>query len=350
MKNLQKNDTTIGQQKYNLVEKAGESVYIYKDLSISSKDAVAGDICFYDNADDKLILVHYDDWTTDVFSTDRFTPIGVVVVPGIHDVYGTGECSVISLMNMDCNSPDTGSTSAQEMCWGVYGTDISQLDNLNRVCYIGISSTLYEQVQGTTSNAYLPSDRFDTIDNPYDPSTGYYSAVDISHQAPSPYKADSSRNPAYYQTDSPSSTSNCLADFDGVGNTEVLCSLATAQGDWKTAEAITNSYNAGYYPAACCCWRFHPDGTEQGDWYLPAMAELGYMMVRINAINETINTLISAYGSSVSVTLYDNGYYVSSTERDSTTCQSVLVRTGLISEYSGKSTEHYVRAFLRVSA
>lgn len=106
---------------------------------------------------------------------------------------------------------------------------------------------------------------------------------------PSPYLEDGSRYKGYYIIRY--SESNCLSDFDGFGNTKVLCDLATAQSDWKTASTITNDYAGGYSPAACCCWRYHTTGTNQGDWYLPAIGELGYLIVRLKTINTSISNI-----------------------------------------------------------
>lgn len=55
------------------------------------------------------------------------------------------------------------------------------------------------------------------------------------------------------------------------------------------------------YPAASCCEMFYTEGTSQGDWYLPSCGELGYIMPRFNKIQEAIQKMITAYGSSVGV-------------------------------------------------
>lgn len=55
--------------------------------------------------------------------------------------------------------------------------------------------------------------------------------------------------------------------------------------------AIIDSSNSGYFPAACCCWRYHTLGTNQGDWYLPALGELGYCFVTLKKIQNTIQYL-----------------------------------------------------------
>lgn len=55
--------------------------------------------------------------------------------------------------------------------------------------------------------------------------------------------------------------------------------------------AIENKTGNGYYPAACCCWRYHTLGTNQGDWYLPTLGELGYCWVTLEKIQNTIQYL-----------------------------------------------------------
>ena len=62
------------------------------------------DLCFYDKTTDKVIIVGGEEWSSTAYPSSRYTPIGVVVVPGSHDVYGDGSCGVMSLkpMNYRC--------------------------------------------------------------------------------------------------------------------------------------------------------------------------------------------------------------------------------------------------------
>ena len=316
---------------------------------VTTDNYVAGDIAFYDSTDDKIVLVHSEDINTDTYPATRYTPIGVVVIPNSHDVYGDGSCGVMSLVEMDWNTPDTGSVSSNGLLFGHYGNDISNLPNLNQAPMIGTGSNVGNANSTVTdeySSTYLPSDNFSAVQCPHDTDAYYYSSDRPYRQAPSPYLTDGSRNPAYYQTTSPSSTSNCLADFDGKGNSEILLGLATAQSDWKTASTITIKYEANYLPAACCCWRYHTNGTQQGDWYLPGCGELGYIISPLNNINETINNMRIAYGDSVGVVLNTDDYF-SSSEHSIDYVRCVNTSNGC-AKFVAKTNFYNARAFIRI--
>ena len=284
---------------------------------------------FYDSSTGTFVKL-YPDQITEV--NPNYTPIGVEVVPAEHDVYGTGQAGIMSLAEMNYTTPDVGSSEYQTMYWGGYGTDTS-LPNYDKV----------NLVDGTTANyGYLPSDQF-TGTTSLDGVSKYNIT---SNKIPSPFNADGSRNEAYYTT--AYSTANALSDFDGVGNTKVLTDLATAQSDWKTATSITHTYSAGYYPAACCAWRFHTAGTDQGQWYLPACGEFGYVINRISAINETINKVLSIYASVVAVAVRTSDYYWSSSEYSANGARGLLTYGGFVDGLNKGNGYFYVRAFLRV--
>jgi len=308
-------------------------------------DTQVGDICLANESGDKIFIKVGD------VIPDGWTPIGVVVIPESHDVYGTGECAVISLHGMSTETPNTGNLnneSVPKIIWGP-DTEISALSNFNKVPYIANNSS--EQVSvtnptiiGIADYVYLSSDNFTGSTCGHDTAAKYYGTTGKS--APSPYLTDGSRNTLYYQTSSPSTTSNALSDFNGMGNTNILTGLATAQSDWKTATSITHKSDGNYYPAACCCWRYHTTGTNQGDWYLPAFGELGYMCARLNIINETIWYLVDA-GLGLDCYPITGDYYWSSSELNSTAACNLEMSMGYL-EIFGKSSKANVRAFLRV--
>ena len=301
--------------------------------------SVAGDLCFYDKQNSKVIIVSGKDWSIETYPADRYTPIGVVVVPGTHNVYGDGSCGVMSLKPMNCDTPSTGSTSDQYICWGVDGTNISGLPDLGQVPTGNTSNGI--PTGQTSSYAYLPSDKFSKTQCAHDTDV-YYNVSNTP--IPSPYLTDGSRNPGYYQTTSPSSSKNALADFDGIGNTEKIITQRGIKDydSWTPGRTTDDDY-----PAASCCDMFHTEGTSQGDWYLPACGELGYIMPPFNKINDAIDKMRTAYGSSVGVKLKTGYDYWSSTEDSSYHARCVATDSGYVTS-NFKSNNSYVRAWLRV--
>ena len=318
---------------------------------VSSDFAKTADIVFYDKNAGKLIVVDKNSFEASNYPIENYTPVGVVAVPSSHNVYGDGSCGVMSLVNMNLDTPDTGSTATYDMYWGNNRLDIDTLPNLKRTPYVGMCDAPGDEtstVVGEYGIVYLPSDQFESRSNPcpHDLNAYYYYNNPSYYAAPSPYLTNGSRNPAYYQTTSPSSEANALSDFNGEQNTQILCNLATAQTDWKTADTIDNEYTEGYYPAACCCWRFHTEGTEQGDWYLPACGELGYVVARFKSINDTISLLSNAYGSSVGSSVSDD-YHWSSSEYSSKNARYVYFNCGQVNNLY-KDYNCPCRAFCRV--
>ena len=312
-----------------------------------------GDVMMWDNVGNEKVFVKYDDLNITDYPSERYIPIGVVVIPSSHDVYGTGECGVISLNEMDYSNPDNGSTSYQKMYWGAYGINIPELPNLTQVPLISTALTSNEitgVTSGETSGGYLPSTNITSnkpaAGNGLDTLAGYNTS---SSYIPSPYLENGDRNPSYYTTDTtkyPKLSANCLSDFNGKSNTEIILTYATGQTDWGTASTITNSSNVGYYPAACCAWRYHTPGTNQGDWYLPAMGEMGYMIARFNEIQTTLNKLSSLYGNSSVVSLDSSNGYWSSSEYDTHGARLAYASYGSAFT-SNKNRDRYVRAWFR---
>lgn len=303
-------------------------------IEIQLADVVAGDICAFDGTN-KRFFRFVDSGATD--DIKKYTPIGVVVIPTSHDVYGTGECGVMSLKSMSCDTPSIGGTSEQLMYWGTYTTNISELPDLTQVPTGNTSNGI---PTGSASYSYLPSDKFSGTQCAHD-ADAYY---DSSSYIPSPYLTDGNRNPGYYQTTSPSSSNNALADFDGKGNTQKIITQRGTKdyNSWKPSSTTKDDY-----PAASCCDMFHTDGTKQGDWYLPACGELGYTIPHITKINNAINNILTVYGSSIGVKSPPNYYHWSSTEYNIGYARRVHIGNGIVNDGS-KDFGMYIRAFLRV--
>ena len=75
---------------------------------------------------------------------------------------------------------------------------------------------------------------------------------------------------------------------------KVLTQAIKNKTTWNIGDTITNAYNnANMYPAAFSCLNYNVasdyfDGAfSQGNWYLPSITELGYLIVRFKEINAT---------------------------------------------------------------
>jgi len=259
----------------------------------------AGDIIYYDGT--ALKSTSKDEWNSSLG-----TPVAVVVIPASH--MPDGKCRGMSLCNMSYKTPQTGTlgtgndnaaTNGTNLFWGVKGTHVDGLTNYTTIKTTG----------GTNMNGYFPSDLYKgmtqitiigdgtydmtTQDNTDDTETAwwrtiskqYTHVVSDSELVISPYTSDGSQNPAYI------TAGQALADMDGKANTEVLVNLSAIKDTYSSGAFANNTAN---YPAAFACHLFSTIGTSQGDWYLPAIGELGYLYTRAKKINESLDALGSS--------------------------------------------------------
>ena len=236
---------------------------------------------------------------TDYFFTypkEVFEPIGIVVIPKSHDVYGDGSVGVIGLKLINVSTPDIGGTERTSIPFGGMGASIAD-KNMNRVnVYEDDSQSSVASIVNTSSStsewAYMPVQTpFDQywIECLCDSHCGYTDSAVSRKFIPSPYLQDGSRNPDYYTLST--STYNLLGYFDGREKTREVLKFATTQPAWKTDPTILMNTDAGSYPAACACWRYHTEGTKQGDWYIPSTGETGYVAARRMWIGYTLETI-----------------------------------------------------------
>ena len=232
------------------------------------------------------------------------TAIGVCVIPG--GVLRDGKARFMSLKGMTLTSPNEGGSDTN-IFWGGFGSDISSLTNFQTVV------TGDTKAEGTSQDGRVPK------------NDSYVSTPHI----PSPIKYFS----AY-------SSEGATSDLDGKANTEKILAVDNAASTaWQTAESITNDDStATVHPAAQCCWRFNPGSTKQGDWYLPSMGELAFIMPNFN----DLQTAISDVGG---VQLGGTNIYWSSTEYDDYYAWRVSTLDGDVN-FNYKYSRNYVRAFL----
>ena len=292
------------------------------------KNASACDVVFANELGDKIILKEKD-WPD---LSKGFTPIGIVVVPGSHNIYGNDTCGVMSLVKMSSSDPENGTvTQESRLWWGGVSKNITTMTNYNKVITTLDNTT--NTISGgftTEVRAYLPIQNY---------RTGLITRNNAPY-APSPYVNEDYQtgtlNPLYITSES--SNRNVLSDFDGFNNTQKMLNEITKQPNWRTDATINNTNDngvEGYYPSACCCWRYHTVGTNEGEWYLPALGELGYISPKIYDLKTTISNLKTKYPSLRIRRLNESEVFLSSTENSSTNFNYLSVQYNRGQPFSG---------------
>lgn len=275
-----------------------------------------------------------------------YEPIGIVVIPAScsniiypqNDVRN-GKNIIMSFAPMSYTTPDTGGSVKQNIDWGST-TEVSGLTNYSELNYYTELAT--QTTIGVTTWGRMPSDAFSGAECKQYSQLKYNEASE-SQPVPSPFKMINGElipNEDYYTTRLTSS--NALSDFAGPNNTKLLVDSATSQSDWKTkGTSITNSYNAGYYPAACCCARYgSPDNstapkgtcsflkhyTDNSNydysmgvtnvWYMPACGELGFIIPNRVKNDSTMEKVKNLYSLTNVASLGSSGFWSSTESSD----------------------------------
>lgn len=311
------------------VSYVGETDKVYYN---PHRDIQAGEIIYLNGGN--LYATKLSNWNSSLGTAQ-----GVVVVPASHTTDDT--VRIISLVPMNCNTPDVGGSADQGIYWGSMDVDLTGLTNYDLV---PTTSNNDSTTIGTNSWSRLPSNStngsFTGATCVTDIETKYYNPNEPI--CPSPYLRDNTQNPAYIgNTNGRIATS----DFDGLKNTDIICASATGQSDWQTASVITNNSSSGYYPAACCCRRYGTSGLPSSNWYLPSYGELGYIMPRFKQIQDSLQGIIDS--GQVAVLLTTSSNYWSSTECNGSSARYVSTQDGTIGERFKEGTS-YVRAFASV--
>lgn len=304
-----------------------KGTFVWNDVAVDWKvtqkgvkiNALAGDILCSDMSIIRPVIAA-DGYTVNGVELGGKTPIGICVVPTSH--MADGKARFISLDWMSCSTPTTGGQKEDNMYWGGYGNgteaiDISALPNLYPPYaeYCFASKTCFNLVQYQDSSNGL-----------------YYATNSSMYRLQPPFLPDGGINQSYRDS------CGLLADFDGKGNTDKIIAEVTAS--WKTG-AITNSIELGNYPAACCCRRYKTTGTSAGNWYLPTMGELGYLVYNAQMINNVLASINKP------VLFIDRSQIMlwSSNERDARISYYLWLHDGTLGR-TAKNSGSLVRAFL----
>lgn len=160
------------------------------------------------------------------------------------------------------------------------------------------------------------------IPNPYDKGTYWYIFVPTEFGIASPYLYVNGKyvfNEGVYNRCAGDFVS-ALSDMDGLANTAVI--------------------NDSDHPAANYCATYNTNGTSVGDWYLPAIGELAFIMPRF----DTINSAISKVGGTPLIN--SGGGYWSSTQKSANEVWYLNPNAGYVSctdKTHGCNTRQFIR-------
>lgn len=210
--------------------------------------------------------------------SEGYIPIGLCIAET--GFFGDNEpARFMSLKYMNTSTPDIGSLLKQNLYFGNKGTTIDGIANMVRPTHIN----------GDTREGYFTADWI----------------TETNHKIPSLFDENNNWN----LTELGNVNQYVVTHIIGKENTIVLTNdtCTSNQLNWKTDTEITHEFSTGYSPAACCCWRYHTLGTQQGDWYFGAAGELSMIVVLKPQINTKLSQISSLYSSYCITTLGSGG-------------------------------------------
>lgn len=302
---------------------------------IGSREVSLGDI-IYRSAKNGL---HYN-ISPDEWDPEMGTPVGVAVIPANH-ILGDRRARMISLYNVDsAGTPSVASYSSGTLGikWSEGLTD-TMLPNYDQVPVL--ENNVTNTVLNTSPYGYLPMEYTGgtRLENATDTATSWFSTDSLYSVAltPSPYLNDGSFNENYYMSvlNGSEDIMNPLSDFDGLKNTADLMEIS-----------------GSFFTAAYAAHQYRNDDSDENEWYLPSMGELGYMGARLATLNLTLQKLNEKGGGALGIfPLLPKpglgGTYWSSTEYSSEFACNLSTIDGRINDLRGKMDEllYLVRPF-----
>lgn len=317
-------------------------------------------IALWDNVEIKVVMCDGRDYNGNLYPLDRYTPIGIEVIPNGH--MKDGKSRLISLKAMRWDTPMVGG-DIQDLHWGLNDVSIEDYNSKNYLPCInqensfdfGDIQAIYRWIDITdqTNTIYFPSDYFSNLKNPFTPNQYYLYRSSIYEYCPSPYNEKMRQNEIYYSEENESSV---LLDFDGKEKTEqILNQLNKNIGNenWKIGVTIENLTGTVYAPVSQCCWMYcvKEDFKEnsvfgQGCWHLPSISEIVYALARRNAVDNSIRQIRNVQLDNA---LYlTNNFYWTANSTSNNNAYSLSFRYGRLNLAAERQHVGYVRAFLTI--
>lgn len=231
----------------------------------ANSNLIVGDIILANKEDGSLCSIESQDINEEI--AEEYEPIGIVVIPTNHDVYGTQEVGVIGLRTVSVKTPEIGSVESQEMIY------MSNLDTIDATKYPTLpinNDPKKNNVNSTTSNS--GEVKVGSTRNGFKTATSHPKefADSSGNTLLTPYLPDDSRNPNFY------ANSNWgTSQFNGKEETQRLAELY--------GETVTPIYYVQKYKTL---------GTNEGDWYIWAFGEMIYFVDRQQEVYDAMNTVM----------------------------------------------------------
>ena len=189
-------------------------------------------------------------------------PVAIAVAPASHFTDGKWRFMSLKSMSTETTSGDLLQTL---MTWGKYGQQVTGLTLYGRnIAKINSDGTFNSIVNG----GYLPQTRVYNEYGCQNLLNGWYYTYNTGSYAPAPppfLNDNITKNDVYF------TEGQLLCDIDGSGNTDILV-----------------TYTDTTYKACKAARNFAP-GIYDGEWYLPAAGELGYIVCQRKAIDDAID-------------------------------------------------------------
>lgn len=283
-----------------------------------------GDVVYYVEGQPKLKKVYYS-----AFTPDMGEKVGLVVVPTALSPDGNARIMAFGSITMEESSmpmainPSNSETKgtllgASTSCSKIYPGWVNRMADENQTFYTCVPAfnlggrleasapgsegqpSYYEYplyLDFSTSYSTFSSDANYAYPNPHT-NNEYYNTTDTL-VAISPFLGDSlkEQDPAYLQeefTEGTYDSYNAFSDFSGYTWTYGCppeYTMTPGAPALKSSKPIDGTSNT-YFPHDKVR-QFYTDGTAEGDWYLPSMGEMGFVVARYKKILKIFDYLDS---------------------------------------------------------
>lgn len=248
-------------------------------------------------------------YTTNILNPSMgYHPIGIKVVNANYFEEGSPALYMgltrLSLFNPDHGRTAAGAETADERpFFGMSGYYIDGLPGYTNICF-------YDET-GTSSSGYLcPQTDIALYDNG---SPRPWCNPDGTPKWPAPNNRMWTRDPSIrlnyciniLNDDDTFNTNmfdnNCaLSNWNGLENNRIIIDNfdESLYPNWRTEEyssdnPMPNPGNKKFSPAVACAWRYHTTSTNQGDWFIPSVPNVLFMMFNFKKYSDIFLELTS---------------------------------------------------------